>query len=313
MRNLGRFAIAHLQQAWQRKLVTNFFIFVVLLISFSVLNLGLLVANNFQNMTQNWGDKIEMNVYLKSEQDGSALRAEVEKNPLVAAVKAISQGDAVKELQAQVATMAPDLLKDQSLFQFIPASLQLELKAGNDAVGLLQAAQALAGELKTKPEVDDVQYGQALLSQFQSVVKVARRIGYGFLLTIVAGATFMVLFIVRNSLQQRREEIEILELVGASRAMIRLPVLMEGVLFAGVAGGVSLLLSAWMFNLICAVLSREDLFFYVAHELKFFNPDQSAFLILSYALVGAVASILCIRQLNSGYAAAEKLLADGGE
>ncbi len=79
-----------------------FFIFAILLISFTVLNSGLLLATNFQAMSQNWGDKLEMNVYLKAEQDGTALKAEVEKNPLVSTVRLLTQADAVKELQTQM-------------------------------------------------------------------------------------------------------------------------------------------------------------------------------------------------------------------
>lgn len=312
-RNLGVFIRAHLRQAWKNRLLTNFFIFTVLFITFMVLNSGLLIATNFQALTQNWGDKVEMNVYLKTDADGAKVKAEIEKNPLIYAVKLISQADAIKELQSQVASAVPDLLKDQSLLQFIPASLQLELEASSDPTGLTQRVQALAAELKQNPEVEDVQYGQALFSQFQTVIKVARRIGYAFLIAMLAGALFMVLFVIRNSLQQRREEIEILELVGASRAMIRVPVLVEGVLFASIAGIASLFASAWLFSAVRGVLQKEDLFFYVAHELQFFSTRQSLALTAGYVCIGAVASIICIRHLNTGYAAAEKLLAHGGE
>lgn len=305
--NLRVFIAIHLRQAWRRRFMTNMFIFAILFASFLVLNAGLLAAKNFQALTQNWGDKIEMNVYLKNVDDSKKLQEELEKNPLVHAVTFVSQEMAIRELQAQIGTSAPDLIKDQELTQFIPASLQLEMKASNSAGELFEKVKQFATELKSRAQVEDVQYGQGLLVQFQTVLGVFHKIGYVFLLSIFAGSLFMILFIIRNSLQQRREEIEILELVGASRAMIRVPVIIEGVLFSAIAGLASLAISKTFFFQLKQTLSAEDIFVYVAHELQFFTTAQSVGLAATYIALGAFASLVCIRGLNSGFAAAEKL------
>lgn len=305
--NLPTFILAHLRQTWFRRFFSNFFTFTVLFLSFVVLNVGLLISNNFGKLASNWGDKIEMNLYLKNEADRHEVEKLIGQNPLVAAVKYISSVDAMNDLEKQLGALGSDLMRDPLLAAAIPSSFQFEFRFDRAQLGL-EPLRMFADFLRADPRVADVQYGEGVLREFESVVNVAGRLGSAGLVVLLIGALFMVLFVTRNSVHQRRDEIEILELVGASAAMIRIPIVIEGILFSLVAGIASLVLTYFAFIQARASLQSVPILSYVAHELEYLRDQQLAWLILSYVLIGAIAAWICIRQLNSGFAAADRLL-----
>lgn len=309
---LLNFTWSHLKQTWSRKWLTNFFIFWVLFASFTVLDSVLLLSMNFSTLTRSWGNKVEMNVYLDGENQADEtarreLRASMEGHPLVENIRFVSRQAAVTDLQRQLGDSAPDLLGDKELLEMIPESFQLELRAGSPAMNILPEIEGFVGELKKHRLVGDVQYGQGLLERFQTVISVFKRIGSVSLVALIMGSLFMVLFMVRNSLESRRDEIEILELVGASRSMVRVPFIVEGVLFSAAAGLASLWASSALFEQLRKALGREEIFVYVAHRLNFFSSKEIFLLALAHLGVGALASLICVTRLNTGFAAAEKL------
>ena len=84
------------------------------------------------------------------------------------------------------------------------------------------------------PGVADVRYDRQWLDRLLSAIAIIRGVGLvlGAVLTIAAALT--VANVVRLALYARRDEIEIMQLVGAPQAYIRGPFVMEGVLQGGI-------------------------------------------------------------------------------
>ena len=95
--------------------------------------------------------------------------------------------------------------------------------------------------------VADVRYDREWLDRLLTGVTVIRGVGFllGVLLTIAAALT--VANVVRLALHARRDEVEIMQLVGAPTAYIRGPFIMEGVLQGGIGALVALALLAALF------------------------------------------------------------------
>lgn len=97
----------------------------------------------------------------------------------------------------------------------------------------------LAHSLQGKPCVADVDYGGRWLAPAQRMLA-ALRIGLVGLFALLVGVT---LVLVSNTFQlavyARRDEIDILKLVGATDAFVRLPFLLEGLLEGLVGGGMA--------------------------------------------------------------------------
>ena len=102
----------------------------------------------------------------------------------------------------------------------------------------------LVRRLAASPGVADVRYDRAWLARIASGLQTIRAAGLALatLMALAAGVT--VATVVRLGLHARREEIEIMQLVGASMAFIRGPFVAEGLLQGGI-GAVGAVLLLW--------------------------------------------------------------------
>lgn len=126
----------------------------------------------------------------------------------------------------------------------MPASYEVRLNASASAAG---PVEELAASLRQSPGVADVRYDREWLDRLLSAVTVIRGVGLalGAILTIAAALT--VANVVRLALHARRDEVEIMQLVGAPTVYIRGPFVMEGVLQGGIGAIAALALLAALF------------------------------------------------------------------
>jgi cell division transport system permease protein len=122
-----------------------------------------------------------------------------------------------------------------------PASLEVRVQRSAEADG---RADALLRRVATLPGVADVRYDRAWLSKVGAGLDSLRRAGLVLALLMAVAAAVTVAAVVRLGLHARREEIEIMQLVGASIAFIRGPFVAEGLLQGGI-GAVAAVLLLW--------------------------------------------------------------------
>jgi cell division transport system permease protein len=124
----------------------------------------------------------------------------------------------------------------------LPASFEVQLLGGASS-----AVDLLVAELRQLPGVADVRYDREWLARLVAAIDVIRLVGgvLGAMLTLAAALT--VANVVRLGLYARRDELDIMELVGAPRAYVRGPFVMEGTLQGGVGALVALAALAVVF------------------------------------------------------------------
>jgi cell division transport system permease protein len=123
-----------------------------------------------------------------------------------------------------------------------PAAFEVRLRPGTAAA---DAAEALTIELTGQPGVADVRYDRRWLSRLVSIITIARIAGLVVAGVLMVGAAFTVAAVVRLSLHARRDEIEIMQLVGAPFRVIRGPFVAEGLLLGGL-GAVIAFAALWI-------------------------------------------------------------------
>lgn len=99
---------------------------------------------------------------------------------------------------------------------------------------------------------------------------------------------------VRLTLEHRRDEIEILKLVGARNWYIRLPLLVGGAVQGLVGGGAALALLHLLFRFFGSAFSVPPLLM----ELHFPPPEQAALLVAVPVLMGLTGGWLAVRDRN---------------
>jgi cell division transport system permease protein len=194
---------------------------------------GFLVATaNLQRLGAEWSNSAELSVYLKDEvtpAERSAVEAVLVPGDVVASRDYLSKADALARFKQTFGELAATL--DVAGENPLPASIEVRLRPGP---GASAAVDRLGTQLRQMAGVADVRYDRQWLNRVLSAIAIVRGVGLvlGAVLTIAAALT--VANVVRLALYARRDELEIMQLVGAPQAFIRGPFVMEGVLQGGV-------------------------------------------------------------------------------
>ena len=163
-----------------------------------------------------------------------ALEADVAALPTVRSVDFVSKDEALAQFRERLRERGQVDLTGYLDRNPLPASLEVKLV---DPRNYDQVVQLLQNHSRV---VDDVVQVQQLVSELTTVTGVLRT--GGIVLLVLVG--FVVLFIIVNTIRlavvARREEIEIMRLVGASDAFIRWPFIFEGA-FVGLLGAAAAL------------------------------------------------------------------------
>jgi len=203
-----------------------------------VLGSFLLVTANLDRLGVEWSQSAELSVYLKDDvtpAERRAVEAAVAPSDVVAAHEYVSKAEALSRFKQTFSDLstAVDTLGQNPL----PASIEVRLKPGpGDSAGV----DLLAAKVRQLPGVADVRYDRQWLTRLMSAIGIIRGVGLvlGSVLTFAAALT--VANVVRLGLYARRDELDIMQLVGAPQAYIRGPFVMEGVLQGGIGAVVAL-------------------------------------------------------------------------
>jgi len=216
--------------------------FAVLAIALAMAVLGglLLVTWNLERLLARWTTSAEFSVYLRddatSEQRG-VIEGAIDQSGATAGREYVSKEQALTKFRtefAELASMAAGIEDNP-----FPASLEVRMQASAEADG---RADALLRRVATLPGVADVRYDRAWLAKVGAGLEALRRAGLVLALLMALAAAVTVAAVVRLGLHARREEIEIMQLVGASISFIRGPFVAEGLLQGGLGALVAVLL-----------------------------------------------------------------------
>ena len=222
------------QSLWREKWI-NFLTILSISIGLSLLTSFIMITLNMDSVIQRWAKNFGIVVYLNEDlnkKEENALKNRFLKDKDIIEVKYISKEEALKELHK---TLGANALVLEGLDENpLPSSFELRLKSSLIKPGLVKNK---AVQIERISGVDEVQYGEKWLSSLYTVSK-TMKLGA----IIIGGAIFIAItFITFSTIKiffyRRKDEIETLKLLGATRSFIRLPFVLEG-LIIGLLGGI---------------------------------------------------------------------------
>ncbi|HEY8123440.1 MAG TPA: ABC transporter permease [Myxococcota bacterium] len=254
---------------------------------------ALLVAN-MEAILARFGDELHVVAYLEPEIAPAKLDALMERalaQPGVETVAYVSSEEAAERFRRTQPERAAllDGLDENPL----PASVELRL-APDQRSG--EAVRAVSETLAALPGVAEIGSGNEWIEGYAQAVALIRSIGVA-IGTVLALATLLIVAnTIRLSIYARRDEIEILRLVGASRSYVAAPFLLEG-LIEGLAGGVMGLVLLWSGWLGLAPLLRGGLTLLIGDTTpSFLSAVACARLVAAGALLGLAGSAAALLQ-----------------
>ena len=201
-----------------------------------VLGAFLIVTSNLERLGTEWSSSADMSVYLNdgvTPAERTAIEGVLETGDIILSRVYVSKADALTRFRSTFADLASSMegLGDNPL----PASYEVRLRTGADA-----AVEALVAKVRQLPGIADVRYDRQWLSRLVAAVGVIRRLGFALGILLALAAALTVANVVRLALHARRDEIDIMQLVGAPQMYIRGPFVMEGTLQGGLGAVVAL-------------------------------------------------------------------------
>jgi cell division transport system permease protein len=191
---------------------------------------------------------VKIVVYLKREPpavEATALAERVRRLPGVAAVRYVGKAEALGTLKR---VLGKDAAVADSLPQNpLPASLEITPTAEG---ATLEGGRALVTRLSALPETDEIGGGVDWIDRFAHGQRLLWLFGLGVGAVLAGAAILTVATATALVLHARRDEMEIMRLVGAPEHVVRLPLLLQGMM-QGLLGAV---LAIWVLVACYAVI-----------------------------------------------------------
>ncbi|MBA3029925.1 MAG: ABC transporter permease, partial [Desulfobacteraceae bacterium] len=196
-----------------------------------------LFLTNARNVVDGWEKGGRIMAYIAdglSSEQTEILGKEIKQIQGVADADFISKAKALEFLK--------DTLKGQSSLLAdlkenpLPNAFEIHLSASQIE---LTEIETIASKIKAMKKVTSVEYGQAWLKKFVNIFKLFQIATLGIAALFFMASVFILGNTIRLTLYTRRDEIEIMRLVGASDAFIKKPFYIQGIIlsaFGGVLG-----------------------------------------------------------------------------
>jgi cell division transport system permease protein len=173
----------------------------------------------------------------------------------------------------------------------LPDAFEIRMNA---ATQTWDKVEYLAAEIEALEEVQEVEYGQRWLGRYMRIFNLFELTGYAMCGIFFMAAVFIVANTIRLVIYSRRDEIEIMRLVGAAEGFIKVPFYLQGLLQGalGAAIGLAILFFAYL-----AIVSNiEQGWFSGLFQIRFLSPLMSGAIIFLSMLVGWFGSYLSLKQ-----------------
>jgi cell division transport system permease protein len=282
----------------------------VLAATFFVISFVVHVALNVERLLATWGDGVQVTAYIDddvSDEDIERLRAQIKSLSAVEGMHFIPREVATVNFKSQMAAYAPNLLQDSDFENPFPASFRIRLRGGVKDEGGIARLEAFAKRIGEFDGIEDVSFGKSWVRMYSSFVSAVSASGLIFVLILLAGGTLVVGNSIRASIANRREEIEILELVGATASMIRRPYVVEGLCMGALASIFALSLAYACHIWQVSAFSNNIALGRIANGIAFFSPLQSLSILVAGSALGGLGAWLTVRHINDGWSASQRI------
>ncbi len=288
-------------------LVTSSFLIISTIYTFSLFSWVSLQA--LSHLLQRWSHESEMTVYLRPEVKNSEInQLKQQLSPYLNQIKL--QFQSPDEIRNHIQKIMPqsefDFSQNDELASIIPPHIIITTTTSSlFGSSLFSLFEDIKTKINNLPYVESASYGKSWLDKYSLALGSFKKGALGFLAILSLTVVLAIGNTIRSYINSCRDEIEILELVGATPRMIRKPFLLKGALLSA---------SAMFFAL---TLVSITIFFFKTNVSSFlpFLSLESGLYQLSFpewisglfgaVLVGLLGSYFCLIEINTGWAASE--------
>lgn len=158
---------------------------------------------------------------------------ELKGNQEVSRVKFVSKEEALKLYRKQFEK--DPLLLEMVTASILPASIEVSTANVTDL-------QMIYDSYKNNPTIEEVVFQKDIVQNLSRWTRTVRFVGIGYISFHLLLSFFVIMTIISMKIAIKKEEIEILQLLGASRSYIRTPFILEGMFYGFIGSFIAVIL-----------------------------------------------------------------------
>jgi cell division transport system permease protein len=254
----------------------------------------MLVEENLQSLFKKWGDQVRINAYLDrafSPAEITLLQDRIQNFPEVERVHYISQEQAWKDFRAALGPQSS--LLEGLPEDVLPPSFEIFVKPFHWDSPLVEA---LANRLRKEKAVTAVEYPQESVDRLSLGILIVEWAKWAIGAILFVVTFFIVGSVVRLGIAARKDEIEVMQWVGASEELIQAPFVVEGMIQGIIGAGLSLVCLWILWLLLRDQLSIPFGLFGSLGQLQFTDWRGIALVLTMGGLLGASGSLFSLRR-----------------
>jgi cell division transport system permease protein len=251
-----------------------------------------LLTGNLQRVSTHWDDGANLSLFLRQDvslDQARALADTLRDRDDIDTLQLITPQEALAEFRALSGFGDTLDAMDEN-----PLPAVIAIKPADNAATDAESANALLKRLEQLPEVELAQLDLQWVKRFNAIVDVVRRAIWvvasllGLAVLLITGNT------IRLEIQNRREEIEITKLIGATGAFIRRPFLYSGLWYGLSGAGLAAVLVELAFLLLAGPVRQLAGLYQSGFSLYALSIGGAFGLLLIGALLGLLGALLAV-------------------
>ena len=233
--------MTHIKTTWtniRRSPYQAFAAILIMMLTFLVVSFFTFLIGGSSKIVNYFESKPQVTAFFKNEakqSDINALENTLQSTGKIASVKYVSKNDALKIYREQ--NKNDPLLLDLVTADILPASLEISSLKIEDLSGI-------SDTLNNSPIVQEVVFQKDVVSTLTAWTSALRKIGFALIVLLSLVSIFIMVTIIGIKISQKKEDIEIMKLIGATNWYIRWPFIFEGMFYGTIGAFLGWLISS---------------------------------------------------------------------
>lgn len=182
---------------------------------------------NIERLFDTWGQVNKMSVYLAPGTESGERQQVVDflkKQKLVENVQLITSAESAKEFEQRFSKVSSQKIDSEQMAKFFPEFLVIDLNqtlAYKSGLGPLD--DFVTNIKSTFTSIKNVSYGKTWLQRYVGVLAAVQSVGWFLIIAFLVASVIVASNVIKTTLYSRRDEIEIMEFIGADDFSIYCP------------------------------------------------------------------------------------------
>ncbi len=280
----------YLREDFKNNFLPVFLSLVIIGFSLFVVALFLFIKGNLDIAASSFQARLEARIFLKQDagkEEVEKLKTRLKALPAVKRFEFLDREKVKRDFERMFPSFS-ELLK--SLENPFPPTFVIHFRENASADEVNSALE----ELLSLSYVDDVVYERKVVERILGIVKLIKIGGFFLQVVLLFSALLIIANVIGLNIYSRKEEIYLLQIVGASRSFIGLPFMFQGFVMGLTGGIMALLLFSASFLLMKAYAGASWQIISGFLKKSFLSGNDALYILIAGTLVGLVASTISV-------------------